>query len=149
MNFKEEKSCGNCPLASTCLWKNKLSTVDKASITDVTMLLGSLYYKKVADINDKQTISVFNAATALVQSTENILMDFKTENGVEWKLFLNELQNLQSKQQLEKLDPTEEVSDREGKEIMKNELAEIELLIEKLALTKNRKEKRRLLAIYN
>jgi hypothetical protein len=131
------------------LWKNKLSTVDKASITDVTMLLGSLYYKKVADINDKQTISVFNAATALVQSTENILMDFKTENGVEWKLFLNELQNLQSKQQLEKLDPTEEVSDREGKEIMKNELAEIELLIEKLALTKNRKEKRRLLAIYN
>ena len=113
------------------------------------MLLGSLYYKKVADINDKQTISVFNAAIALVQSTENILMDFKTENGVEWKLFLNELQNLQSKQQLEKLDPTEEVSDREGKEIMKNELAEIELLIEKLALTKNRKEKRRLLAIYN
>ena len=149
MNFIEEKSCGNCALASTCLWKNKLSTVDKASITDVTMLLGSLYYKKVADINDKQTISVFNAAIALVQSTENILMDFKTENGVEWKLFLNELQNLQSKQQLEKLDPTEEVSDREGKEIMKNELAEIELLIEKLALTKNRKEKRRLLAIYN
>jgi hypothetical protein len=46
--------------------KNKLSSVEKASITDVTMLLGSLYYKRVADINDKQTISVFNAATALV-----------------------------------------------------------------------------------
>lgn len=66
LNFKEEKSCSNCPLASTCLMKNKLSSVEKASITDVTMLLGSLYYKRVADINDKQTISVFNAATALV-----------------------------------------------------------------------------------
>ncbi len=76
-------------------------------------------------------------------------MDFKTENGFEWKLFLSELKNLKAQQQLEKLDPIEEVSEREGKELMKNELDEIELLIEKLALTKNRKEKRRLLAIYN
>jgi hypothetical protein len=40
-------------------------------------------------------------------------------------------------------------SDRENKEVIKNELAEIEILIDKLATSKNRKEKRRLLAMFN
>jgi hypothetical protein len=38
---------------------------------------------------------------------------------------------------------------REEKEAIKNELAEIEILIDKLAVSKNRRERRRLLAMYN
>ena len=41
------------------------------------------------------------------------------------------------------------ITGREGKDEIKNELAEIEILMEKLANSKNRKEKRRLMAIYN
>jgi hypothetical protein len=42
-----------------------------------------------------------------------------------------------------------DLTTRDGKEAMKTELAEIEVLMDKLAKSKNRREKRRLLAMYN
>jgi len=42
-----------------------------------------------------------------------------------------------------------DLTTRDKKEAMKNELAEIEVLIDKISKSKNRREKRRLLAIYN
>ena len=113
-------------------------------------LLTGLYFRDEAALGGKQ-MAVFNSATVILKALEDIFVDLVDNNGLEWKLFLTELN---AQKQLSSDAKVIErglqiVTGREGKEAIKNELAEIEILMNKLAVSKNRRERRRLLAMYN
>jgi hypothetical protein len=53
-------------------------------------LLAGLYFKDATALGDKQ-MAVFNSATTILKSLEDIFVDLLDNNGIEWKLFLSEL----------------------------------------------------------
>lgn len=129
---------------------NKHNTGD-VSLQDVTLLLAGLYFRETATYGENQ-ISVFNSATTILKSLEDIFVDLQENNGIEWKIFLSELNSqkqLNSQTETRISEASMDLTTRDKKEAMKNELAEIEVLIDKISKSKNRREKRRLLAIYN
>jgi hypothetical protein len=104
LGYKEEKACAICPLADKCSLKNmpvadsylstkpileKQNTGD-ASLYDVTLLLAGLYFRDAALSGEKQ-LAVFNSATTILRSLEDIFVDLQENNGIEWKLFLSEV----------------------------------------------------------
>jgi hypothetical protein len=138
----------NCPLAQTCSFKDKQAPTLHANLQDIATLLAALYFKPQPD----NQMAVYNSATVILKAFVDIVVDLTENNGIEWKIFLSELESLKSKKPAETQivdGPLLVESDRDKKEGIKHELAEIEILIDKLGKSKNRKEKRRLLAIFN
>lgn len=53
-------------------------------------MLAGLYFKDATALGDKQ-MAVFNSATTILKSLEDIFVDLLDNDGIEWKLFLSEL----------------------------------------------------------
>ena len=84
--IKEEKVCSKCPFVGTCSHKNKPASSPEASLQDVTTLLAALYFSE-----SERPMTVYNSATVLLKSVEDIMADLCDNNGLEFKLFMAEL----------------------------------------------------------
>jgi hypothetical protein len=65
----EKKSCANCPLASKCQLKDKPGD-EASSLMEVSTVLAGLYFKQ-----EDEAIKVYNAATVIAKTLEDIFVD--------------------------------------------------------------------------
>eukprot|EP00347_Sterkiella_histriomuscorum_P017224 403350209 len=97
--------------------------------------------------------TTYNSASIILSSLDYIYTDLVENNGLQFKIFMNDMLSEGKKFNLTPDENSTALAKRSENSLQKpdknNELAEVETLMNQLELTKNRKEKRVLLAKFN
>ena len=85
-------------MARECPFRNKKPDDDsQVSLNEIVANLAGLY-KKEATAATKEDIGIYTAASAVLSTTSDILEDFESNNGIEFKMLLNELKRAQQQE---------------------------------------------------
>ena len=88
---KEETACSRCSFVKECPFSNKRPEDDaQASLSDILVSLAGLYRKETNEMT-KADVGIYTAASTVLSTTSDILEDFEMNNGIEFKMLLNEL----------------------------------------------------------
>ena len=138
-NVNQATSCQYCPLAETCKVRDMppAEQQQQVDLSDIFAVLAGLYCQEDA----ARDIGVSQAAVTTASMLAETFEDLEENDGLEFKMLFNEVKKeSQKRQQVAPLPP------EKTKEEARDEIEQVEQLMDKLKKVSTRSERRRLMA---